>query len=123
MIECSYPELFFRLPVIKIYIFEKVFYMRKYKIEPKRIRFVHPNKNSASNLVLIEGKLEEREIEVEVEDSMPELEVGGSADAGDVNAAGDAAESDRADSVNSHNFRPFLMFRTGIVALILSYLS
>ncbi len=52
-----------------------------------------------------------------------ELEVGGSADAGDVNAAGDASESDRSDSVNSHNFRPFLMFRTGFVALILSYLS
>ena len=29
--------------------------MRKYKIEPKRIRFVHPNKNTVSNLVLIEG--------------------------------------------------------------------
>lgn len=33
-----------------------MFYMRKYKIEPKRIRFVHPNTNSISNLVLIEGK-------------------------------------------------------------------
>lgn len=32
-----------------------MFYMRKYKIEPKRIRFVHPNINSVSNLVLIEG--------------------------------------------------------------------
>lgn len=32
-----------------------MFYMRKYSIEPKRIRFVHPNKNSVSNLVLIEG--------------------------------------------------------------------
>lgn len=29
--------------------------MRKYKIEPKRIRFVHPNVNAVSNLVLIEG--------------------------------------------------------------------
>ena len=32
-----------------------MYYMRKYKIEPKRIRFVHPNKNTVSNLVLIEG--------------------------------------------------------------------
>ena len=32
-----------------------MFYMRKYKIEPKRIRFVHPNENAASNLVLVEG--------------------------------------------------------------------
>ena len=31
------------------------YYMRKYKIEPKRIRFVQPNKESAPNLVLIEG--------------------------------------------------------------------
>ena len=31
------------------------YYMRKYKIEPKRIRFVQPNKDSAPNLVLIEG--------------------------------------------------------------------
>ena len=30
-------------------------FMRKYKIEPKRIRFVHPNCESAPNLVLIEG--------------------------------------------------------------------
>ena len=29
--------------------------MRKYKIEPKRIRFIHPNVNEAPNLVLIEG--------------------------------------------------------------------
>lgn len=29
--------------------------MRKYKIEPKRIRFVHPNVNEAPNLVLVEG--------------------------------------------------------------------
>ena len=32
-----------------------MYYMRKYKIEPKRIRFVHPNEKSATNLVLIEG--------------------------------------------------------------------
>lgn len=32
-----------------------MYYMRKHKIEPKRIRFVHPNKNAVSNLVLIEG--------------------------------------------------------------------
>ena len=32
-----------------------MFYMRKYKVEPKRIRFVHPNKESVANLVLIEG--------------------------------------------------------------------
>lgn len=31
------------------------YYMRKYKLEPKRIRFVHPNKDAVSNLVLIEG--------------------------------------------------------------------
>ncbi len=29
--------------------------MRKYKIEPKRIRFVYPNETSASNQVLVEG--------------------------------------------------------------------
>ena len=29
--------------------------MRKYKIEPKRIRFVHPQSDKPSNLVLIEG--------------------------------------------------------------------
>ncbi len=32
-----------------------MYYMRKYKVEPKRIRFVQPNFNSAPNLVLIEG--------------------------------------------------------------------
>lgn len=32
-----------------------LYYMRKYKIEPKRIRFIHPNINEAPNLVLIEG--------------------------------------------------------------------
>lgn len=32
-----------------------MFYMRKHKIEPKRIRLVHPNANAASNLVLVEG--------------------------------------------------------------------
>lgn len=31
------------------------YYMRSYKIEPKRIRFVHPSKNKVANLVLIEG--------------------------------------------------------------------
>ena len=30
--------------------------MRKYKIEPKRIRMVHPNKNKAPNIVLVEGQ-------------------------------------------------------------------
>ncbi len=30
-------------------------FMRKYKIEPKNIRFVYPNKNKISNLVLIKG--------------------------------------------------------------------
>ena len=29
--------------------------MRKYKIEPKKIRFVYPNKNKKANLVLIKG--------------------------------------------------------------------
>ena len=32
-----------------------MFYMRKYKIEPKRIRFIHPTVEAVSNLVLIEG--------------------------------------------------------------------
>ena len=33
-----------------------IFYlMRKYKIEPKKIRFVYPNKNKKANLVLIKG--------------------------------------------------------------------
>ena len=30
--------------------------MKKYKIEPKRIRMVHPNKNKAPNIVLVEGQ-------------------------------------------------------------------
>lgn len=30
--------------------------MRKYKIEPKRIRMVHPNINKAPNIVLVEGQ-------------------------------------------------------------------
>lgn len=30
--------------------------MRKHKIEPKRIRMVHPNKNKAPNIVLVEGQ-------------------------------------------------------------------
>lgn len=29
--------------------------MRKYKIEPKNLRFVHPNKNKEANLILIKG--------------------------------------------------------------------
>ena len=29
--------------------------MRKHKVEPKRIRFIHPNVNEAPNLVLVEG--------------------------------------------------------------------
>lgn len=32
-----------------------MYLMRKYKLEPKRIRFVHPTVNSIANLVLIEG--------------------------------------------------------------------
>lgn len=32
-----------------------LYYMRRYKIEPKRIRFIHPNNKEAPNLVLIEG--------------------------------------------------------------------
>lgn len=32
-----------------------LYYMRKYKVEPKRIRFIHPNSSEAPNLVLIEG--------------------------------------------------------------------
>lgn len=32
-----------------------LYLMRKHKIEPKRIRFIHPNVNEAPNLVLIEG--------------------------------------------------------------------
>ena len=32
-----------------------MFFMRKYKIEPKRIRFVYPNADSIPNMVLIEG--------------------------------------------------------------------
>ena len=31
------------------------YYMRKYQVEPKRIRFVHPSYEKASNIVLIEG--------------------------------------------------------------------
>ena len=30
--------------------------MRKYKIEPKRIKMVHPNSNKAPNIVLVEGQ-------------------------------------------------------------------
>ncbi|MPQ43255.1 tRNA1(Val) (adenine(37)-N6)-methyltransferase [Clostridium tarantellae] len=30
--------------------------MRKYKIEPKRVRMVHPNTKKASNIVLVEGQ-------------------------------------------------------------------
>ena len=29
--------------------------MRKYKIEPKKIKFVYPNNNKKANLVLIQG--------------------------------------------------------------------
>ena len=29
--------------------------MRKYNIEPKKIRFVYPKKNKQSNILLIEG--------------------------------------------------------------------
>ena len=32
-----------------------IYYMRKYNIEPKRMRFVHPSVKKAPNLVLIEG--------------------------------------------------------------------
>ena len=31
------------------------YFMRKYKIEPKKIRFVYPNKNKKTNIVLIKG--------------------------------------------------------------------
>ena len=30
--------------------------MRKYKIEPKAIRMVHPNSKKAPNIVLVEGQ-------------------------------------------------------------------
>lgn len=30
--------------------------MKKYNIEPKKIRFVHPNKNKEANIILIEGR-------------------------------------------------------------------
>ena len=30
--------------------------MRKYNIEPKKIRLVYPNKNKEANILLIEGK-------------------------------------------------------------------
>ena len=30
--------------------------MRKYNIEPKRIRFIHPKDNKEANIVLIEGR-------------------------------------------------------------------
>ena len=30
--------------------------MKKYNIEPKRVRFIYPKLNSESNLVLIEGR-------------------------------------------------------------------
>ena len=30
--------------------------MRKYKIEPKRIKMVHPNSAKAPNIVLVEGQ-------------------------------------------------------------------
>ena len=35
--------------------------MRKYKIEPKRIRFVHPSAEKPSNIVLIEGSRDGKE--------------------------------------------------------------
>lgn len=35
--------------------------MRKYKIEPKRIRFVHPSAEKAANIVLIEGSRDGKE--------------------------------------------------------------
>ena len=34
--------------------------MRKYNIEPKRIRFIHPKDNKAANIVLIEGRKNSR---------------------------------------------------------------
>lgn len=30
--------------------------MKKYNIEPKKIRFVHPNKDKEANIILIEGR-------------------------------------------------------------------
>lgn len=32
--------------------------MRKYKIEPKRLRFVHPKENTEANMLLIEGRFQ-----------------------------------------------------------------
>ena len=32
--------------------------MRKYRIEPKRLRFVHPSYNKAPNMLLVEGMLQ-----------------------------------------------------------------
>ena len=34
---------------------ELLFLMKKYNIEPKKIRFVYPNRSKNSDLVLIEG--------------------------------------------------------------------
>ena len=31
------------------------YFMRKYNIEPKKIRFVYPNKNKKANIILIKG--------------------------------------------------------------------
>ena len=33
-------------------------YMRKYNFEPKRVQFIHPRKNSKSNLVLVESRFQ-----------------------------------------------------------------
>ncbi|WP_245590431.1 tRNA1(Val) (adenine(37)-N6)-methyltransferase [Aneurinibacillus terranovensis] len=41
------------------------FYMRKYKIEPKRVRFVHPRRSAGANMILVEG----------IRDGKPDLKV------------------------------------------------
>jgi len=44
---------------------ELVFLMRKYRIEPKRVRFVHPRVDAQANMVLVEG----------IKEGKPELKV------------------------------------------------
>ncbi len=41
--------------------------MRKYRVEPKRIRFVYPNESSLSNQVLVEGVLNAKNLGLKVE--------------------------------------------------------
>ena len=49
--------------------------MRKYKIEPKRIRFVHPSIDKPANIVLIEGSRDGKEF-LKFEKSLYEYENG-----------------------------------------------